>query len=532
MLAGIAEHDMTPHSVLAALAVSITLAPAPAAAQDCVAAIRSVLDEIARRDLDTSRGPPLNAFLTLNPNALTQADALDRAVAAGGPKGVLFCVPVAVKDNFATFDMPMTPGSLALIGNQPPQDAPFVARLRRAGAIIVGKTNMDELAMGIRGLSGAGGRVGNAYDTRQSAGGSSAGSGAAVGAGLVPFAVGSDNCGSLRIPAVYNGAVTLRASYGRFNSEGVFPIGFINGVPGVIARDTDTLRAALAVAGDGWRTEASRPGALAGKRIGVLRRLGREQLWSRADADTQQVFARAIALMRAGGAEIIEDLTLDNFDPRLGAGFLKGFARKVDADFARYPATRRGWSDICTSRRIRPEWSAQACAEAGASAPRLERQAMRQIAVNRRNAVALLDRLQLDALTYPVDGRGGAREDQSPDITCFIAGASGLPAAAFPIGLDDRRLPVGLELLGRPDADEALVALMGAFEIARGPLPRPPLTPGNSDLAALDIPRQNELRLRLGWSAFHTRRGSDPGALAPERFRVLTQDLTRAAAGR
>ena len=113
-----------------------------------------------------ANGPPLNAFLTLNPNAVAQAEALDRAVAAGEPKGPLFCVPVAVKDNFDTYDMPTTVGSLALIGNQPPRDAPFVARLRAAGAIIVGKTNMDEFAMGIRGLSGAGGRVGNAYDTR------------------------------------------------------------------------------------------------------------------------------------------------------------------------------------------------------------------------------------------------------------------------------------------------------------------------------------------------------------------------------
>ena len=198
------------------------LAAAPAArAQEqapqpgsCAAAIRAVLTDIAARDLDTSAGPPLNAFLTLNPSAIAQADALDRRAAAGDPRGALFCVPVAVKDNFNTYDMPTTVGSLALIGNQPPADAPFVARLRDAGAVIVGKTNMDEFAMGIRGLSGAGGRVGNAYDTTQSAGGSSSGSAAAVGTGYVPFALGSDNCGSLRLPAVYNGAVTLRASTG------------------------------------------------------------------------------------------------------------------------------------------------------------------------------------------------------------------------------------------------------------------------------------------------------------------------------
>jgi aspartyl-tRNA(Asn)/glutamyl-tRNA(Gln) amidotransferase subunit A len=501
------------------------------AGDSCASSIAAVLADIARRDLDTAAGPPLNAFLALNPNAIAQAEALDHSVTAGEPKGPLFCVPVAVKDNFDTYDMPSTVGSLALIGNQPPSDAPFVARLRRAGAIIVGKTNMDEFAMGIRGLSGAGGRVGNAYDTAQSAGGSSSGSAAAVGAGYVPFALGSDNCGSLRIPAAYNGAVTLRATYGRFDARGIFPIGFVNGVPGVIARDTPTLRRALVVAGDGWRTDVE--GDLRGKRIGVLRRFDRKDPWAPADADTQRLFAQAIALMRLAGAEIVENVALDDFDARLGPEFLKGFARRVDATFATFPAARRDWRDVCTSRRIRPEWSAEECEAAGASSPEEERQAVDRIAGNQRNAVAAMDRLRLDALLYPVDGRGGARGDESPDITCFVASAAGLPAAAFPIGLDARGLPVGLELLGRPGDDEALVAMMAAFERARGPLPPARRAPGRADLARLDIARQNELHLRLGWSAFHTRHGTEIGALAPDRFRALAEKLVQSAlAGR
>jgi amidase len=497
------------------------------AGDSCAATIAAVLADIAKRDLDTSEGPPLNAFLTLNPNALLQAQALDRQLAAGEPKGPLSCLPVAVKDNFDTYDMPTTVGSLALIGNQPPADATFIARLRRAGAIIIGKTNMDEFAMGIRGLSGAGGRVGNAYDTAQSAGGSSSGSAAAVGAGSVPFALGSDNCGSLRIPAVYNGAVTVRATYGRFDTRGIFPIGFVNGVPGVIARDTPTLRAALAVVGDGWRTDVETD--LRGKRIGILRRFDRKDPWAPADADTQKLFAQAIALMRGADADIIEDVALDDFNAQLGPDFLKGFARKVDAAFESFPAGRRNWRDLCTSGRIRPEWSAEECETAAASAPALEQQAVDQIAGNQRNAVTLMDRLQLDALLYPVDGRGGARSDESPDITCFIAGASGLPAAAFPVGLDARGMPVGLELLGHPYADEALVAMMAAFERIRGPLPPARRVPGRADLLRLDIPRQNELRLRLGWSAFRSRHGSDLGALAPAKFRALTDTLVRSA---
>ncbi len=148
--------------------------------------------------------------------------------------------------------------------------------------------------MGYRGLSGAGGRVGNAYDPRQSAGGSSSGSAVAVGAGYVPFAVGSDNCGSLRIPAAYNGAVTLRASYGRFDVRGIFPIGFANGVPGVIARDTTALRAALAVAGNGWRADADGDldGNLGGKRIEILRRFDHKDPWAPAGPDARELFAQ------------------------------------------------------------------------------------------------------------------------------------------------------------------------------------------------------------------------------------------------
>jgi amidase len=230
---------------------------------------------------------------------------------------------------------------------------------------------------------------------------------------------------------------------------------------------------------------------------------------------------------------MIEGLTLDDFDARLGPEFLKGFARKVDVTFETYPAARRNWRDVCTSGRVRPEWSAAACVATGASAAPQERQAVDRIASNRRKVIAVMDRLRLDALLYPVDGRGGARSDQSDHITCFVASSTGLPAVAFPAGLDARGMPVGLELMGRANADEALVAMMGAFETARGPLPRAKRTQGRADLAALDIPRLNELRLQLGWRAFRSRRGKDIGALEPARFRALTQEVVKSAlAGR
>jgi Asp-tRNA(Asn)/Glu-tRNA(Gln) amidotransferase A subunit family amidase len=515
----------------AAAWVSLTLTAAASAQPHdtvpaCAATIRAVLADVARRDLDTSEGPPRNAFLTLNPAAVEQAEQLDRT-AAGGRKGPLHCLPVAVKDNFATADMPTTMGSLALVGNQPRRDATIVAKLRRAGAVIIGKTNLDEFALGIRGLSGAGGRVGNAYDPWQSAGGSSAGSGVAVGFGLVPLAVGSDGCGSLRIPAVYNGALSLRPTYGRVAVDGMFPIGLGTGTAGLIASNTDMLRAGLAVIADGWRPHrAAAAAALTGMRIGLVRSLRGRDLWTAADAGTQARFANAVTLMRKAGATIV-DVDLAGFDDRLGPEFIQGFGRRVDAVLAPGHGPRQSWREICMSGRVMPEWSAKDCLRLAAAKPALEQRAAVRVANNRRYLTKLFDRLRLDALAYPVDGRGAARSDESEHHTCMIAANAGLPAAAFPIGVDDRGLPVGLELLGRAHADEMLIAMTAHFESLRGPLPLPRRPPGRPELSSLSIAEQNSLRLALGAKAFASRRGTDIGALRPDLFRALTDQTIR-----
>jgi aspartyl-tRNA(Asn)/glutamyl-tRNA(Gln) amidotransferase subunit A len=501
--------------------------PQPAMSQ-CATTIRAVLADIISRDLDTSDGPPRNAFLSLNPAAIAEAEQLDREAARGRAKGPLFCLPVAVKDIFATADMPTTVGSLALVGNWPPNDAALVARLRRAGAIVVGKTNQDELALGVRGISGAGGRVGNAYDPWQNAGGSSSGSGVAVGFGFVPLAVASDSCGSLRITAVYNGALTLRPTYGQFDTDGMFPMAFATATPGLIAKDTGTLQAGLAVIGDHWRTaRANAASALAGKHLGLVRRLHGQDLWRAADADTRARFEAAIALLQSAGATVA-DVDLDGFDVRRGPEFLVGFGTKVDAVLARYPGPRRNWRDVCTSGRLMPEWSVRQCLHYAAPAPMLQRQAVRRIAKNRGYLTSLLDRLHFDALVYPMDGRGGARADVSADVPCLISANSGAPAVAFPVGLDDRGLPMGLEMLGRPGADEDLVAMMAHFESVRGPLPPPPhRPPGRPELGSLSIPEHNNLRLMLGWRTFQSRRGKDIGAARPDAFRTLADEVVR-----
>lgn len=535
-------------------------AAGPTGTLSCRQRIAAVLETILRRNLASDSSPPLNAFQTLNPSALAQAEALDRAVAAGAPPGPLHCLPLAAKDNLASFDLPMAVGSLALLGNQPDRDALILARLRAAGAILVGKTAMDEFAFGIRGFSGAAGRVGNALNPWMSAGGSSSGSGVAVGAGFVPLALGSDNCGSLRLPAVYNGAVSLRPTQNRISSDGLFPIGVLNGTPGLIAQDLPGLEQGLAVIAPDWRRSAARrPAALAGRRLGVLRRAGPADLQP-TTAEARQLLEQGLALLRAAGAEVVESVELEAFDPRLGPGLLRGAAPLIDALLASYPASRRNWADVCSSGRIPPEWSPRECLDLFRVDPPEQARAQKLIAANRRHLETVLRQRRLDALVLLPDRRGGARADASDQITCFVSSNAAVPAVVLPIGLDQRGMPVGLELLAAADHDEELVAMATALEAQRGPLPLRPrlldsldpqpmraLGADSQGLGRLSIPAHNSLVSALGWRAWRSRRGAGlhrglapdresglgagraPGLgdLEPARFRRLTQRLLR-----
>jgi aspartyl-tRNA(Asn)/glutamyl-tRNA(Gln) amidotransferase subunit A len=155
----------------------------------------------------------------------------------------------------------------------------------------------------------------------------------------------------------------------------------------------------------------------------------------------------------------------------------------------------------------------------------------RQVDANRALVTGLLDRLGLDGLVYLTDLRGGARADETDGYTCYVAGASGLPAMAIPAGLDDEGMPVGIEILGRPGSDERLVAMAAALEAARGPLPAAPMPAASPALSALGIAEQNSLRLFIGWSAFKSRSGENLGDLEPRRFRALVETLVVAWPG-
>jgi Asp-tRNA(Asn)/Glu-tRNA(Gln) amidotransferase A subunit family amidase len=234
-------------------------------------------------------GPRLNAIVTLNPRAREEADALDRERTARGSRGPLHGIPVLVKDNYDTTDMPTSGGTLGLATLLPDADAFQVKRLREAGAVILGKTTMHELAAGITTISSLTGQTRNPYDLSRVPGGSSGGTGAAVGASFAAAGMGSDTCGSIRIPAANQNLVGLRVSSGLSSRSGVIPLSSTQDVAGPLARTVtdlavmldatvgadpadDTTRDAARYVPPSYRPALTADG-LKGARIGVLRSL-------------------------------------------------------------------------------------------------------------------------------------------------------------------------------------------------------------------------------------------------------------------
>lgn len=188
-----------------------------------------------------------NAIIVLNKNALKDADVLDQQLATGNATGPLFCIPILLKDNYDTADMPTTGGNLALAKSQPTKDAPSVTVLKQAGAIILGKANLHELALEGISVSSLGGQTINPYDTTRTPGGSSGGTGAAVASSFCVFGTGTDTVNSLRSPASANSLCSIRPTRGLITRTGIIPISYTHDVIGPIAKTIKDVATALTV---------------------------------------------------------------------------------------------------------------------------------------------------------------------------------------------------------------------------------------------------------------------------------------------
>ena len=200
---------------------------------------------LARIAAYDQEGPRLNAMIRINPSAIAHAEALDAERASQGRRGPLHGIPIILKDNYDTFDMPTTAGTLALAGMVPPDDASQVRLLREAGVVILGKANMHELASGITTVASLGGQTLNPYNLGRNPGGSSGGTGAAIAASFGAIGGCSDTCGSIRIPSAHNNLVGLRPTKGLSSIDGIIPLSHTQDVGGPLARSVHDLAIAL-----------------------------------------------------------------------------------------------------------------------------------------------------------------------------------------------------------------------------------------------------------------------------------------------
>jgi amidase len=456
-----------------------------------VSSVQLVDAYLARIAAYDANGPELNAIIRVNSRARDDAMRLDRERRDGRVRGPLHGIPIVLKDNFDTFDMPTSGGLLALAALQPREDAFVVRRLRDAGAVILAKTNLHELAHGITSISSLGGQTRNPYDPARNPGGSSGGTGAAVAASFAAIGWGSDTCGSIRIPCAFNSLVGLRPTQGLVSRSGMIPLAHTQDIGGPLARTVTDLAIGLdaSVAVDsadpasrvlGGRSlprfvDSLSKEALRGARLGVL-----THYFADTDEEIADTVRAAIAAMKALGAEVV-DVKIAGFDSLLASSGVIPFEMKFDIDdyLARHPgAPITSFSEILRGgffhEALEPRYRARDTMKVRDSEP--YKRALAKQAALRERMIVLFDSLRLDALVYPTMRQRPVHVgDPQPGGTCQLSAHSGLPALTMPAGFTSDGLPVGIEMLGRPFADARLVALAYSFE-QRGPRRRPPHT--------------------------------------------------------
>lgn len=453
-------------------------------------------DYLARIEKIDRNGPRLNSVLAVNPRALEDARRLDAERKAGKLRGPLHGVPILIKDNIDTLDpLPTTAGSLALKDNVTGRDAPLVARLRAAGAVVLGKTNLSEWAnyrstRSMSGWSAMAGLTRNPYGLDRTSCGSSSGSGAAIAAGLAAAAIGTETDGSVTCPAAMNGVVGLKPTVGLVSRTHVVPISESQDTAGPMTRTVVDAAALLTViAGsdpadpatreaDAHRTDyvkALDAGSLKGARLGVLRMTGRSP-------QTDAVYEKALAALKAAGAELVEVKApdLDLIDAAEDEVLRTEFKAGVNAYLATTPAVvkTRTLADLIAFNTAEPretplfgqELFLQSEKSKGLEDPTyLKAKADARRLAGPEGIDKLLAEYKVTALVAPSGGPAsvndpvnGMRWIGSPST---LPAVSGYPHLTVPMG-DVLGLPVGISFIGPAWSEARLLSLGYAFEQA------------------------------------------------------------------
>lgn len=461
---------------------------------------RSLVERYATRiEAIDKQGPALNSVIEMNPEALSIADALDQERKAKGPRGPLHGVPVLIKDNIATADRMMTTaGSLALVGAKPPKDAFVAQKLRAAGAVILGKTNLSEWA-NIRsshstsGWSGRGGLTKNPYALDRNPCGSSSGTGAGISANLAAIGIGTETDGSIVCPSSSNGLAGIKPTVGLVSRAGIIPISHSQDTAGPMCRtvrDAAILLGALTgVDPDDSATAASAgksqtdyaqycdPTGLKGARIGVARKY-----FGFNDA-VDALMEQSLDVMKKQGATLVDPADIETFG-KFDDTELLVFMYELKADLNAYLArladspvrTLKDVIDFNERNRTKemPYFGQDLFIKSEGKGPLMEKEYVDALAKNHQLARtegidALMDKHKLDAIVAPTGGPAWLTDlingDHVAGGSSNAAAVAGYPninvTAGFVSGL-----PVGISFFGRAWSEPALIKLAYSFEQA------------------------------------------------------------------
>jgi len=472
---------------------------------------------LARIAAYDKQGPTINAVITLNPKALAEAKALDAERKAGKVRGPLHGVPIVLKDNIDTFDLPTTGGSQLLEGSIPPDDAFITKKLRDAGAVIVAKVNLSEWAGSggsasgappditkagrvPNGFSSAGGQTRNPHDLERGPSGSSGGTGAAIAATFAQFGLGTDTGGSVRGPSSANGLAGLKPTRGLLSRDGIIPLGLSYDTAGPIARSVydvaaslgtmtgiDAADAATAKSGGHYfsdYTQFLKIGSLKGARIGVARDFFGQ------DPETDRIMEEAIATLKKLGAEIIDPVSYPEY-LRKGRQDIYNLIVRAEfkADLTTYlKTTKAGFpksfddvvrlsNDPATHYRSPGKaaglkWSAEPGVTLDVSDPVYLATKNHILPALTTTIESLFVKHRLDAIIYPTSGKPATAivppENPPPmgDSPTSFANFTGFPDLIVPAGMTKDGLPVTISFFGLAWSEPKLLGYGYDFEQA------------------------------------------------------------------
>jgi indoleacetamide hydrolase len=428
----------------------------------------------------------LNAFITFDPDRVREAAReADRQRLASAPLGLLHGVPLALKDNLDTAEMPTTAGTPGLAGNRPKRNAVIVDKLFAAGAINLGKTNLHELAYGISNNNAAYGPARNPYAPHRIPGASSGGTGVAVAARVAPGGIGSDTGGSVRIPAALCGIVGFRPTTGRWSQAGIVPISHTRDTAGPMARSVADCALLDGVVTGG-------PTAVAGARLKGLR-LGvpREHFWENLETELERICESALHRLSDAGVELIDVNMSEEARLDREAGFPIALYETV-TDLNAYLTDHKIGLDYAglVTKVASPDVKGilQSLVGEGAVPEQTYRQALEQRKALKDIYSRHFREHRIAAIVFPTTPASAAKigEDETfllngkpvPTFPTFISNTSpgsvgGIPGISLPVGMTTAGLPVGMELSGPEASDLQLLSVAAAVETLFPSLPPP-----------------------------------------------------------